>query len=123
MNVSKHLQVISSSFVIHFTDPPPSNFAVSQRKGNEVIIKWSNPVACYEIQGVTMFVDGSKRRIDSHEVLDEITLNRLQPETDYTFTVKLNYEGDKSSPVYNYAFNTGPCAPDEPDCKHANQFA
>ncbi|ELT92038.1 hypothetical protein CAPTEDRAFT_208635, partial [Capitella teleta] len=96
--------------------PHPSDIAVSQQRGNEVIIKWSNPVACYEIQGVTMFVDGSKRQIDSHEVINEITLNKLQPETDYTFTVRLNYEGDKSSPVYDYVFNSGTCASDTPNC-------
>jgi hypothetical protein len=90
---------------------------VAQQKGNEVTIQWTIPHACYPIQSATVFVEvgGNRQR---HEVLtNEIVLLNLEQKTQYTLQVRLNYADSKTSPLQNFDFYSGECAPDTPNCE------
>ena len=99
------------------SDPPAKNFVVAQQKGNEVTIKWTIPHACYPILSATVFLKvGSNQQ--RHEVLtNEIVLVNLQPKTQYTLQVRMNYADGKTSSLQSFDFYSGECAPDTSNCE------
>ena len=102
------------------SDPPASNFNVTQKKGNEVVIKWSNPVACYGIESISIFAKIGSTQQTFEELTSEVTLINLEEKTEYVLQTRVNYEGGKSSPVTEFRFDSGVCAPDVPNCKLCN---
>lgn len=87
--------------------------------GNEVTINWFQPNACYRPKSVTIYVKGSglDRKVVVSAEENHLTLTDLREETQYELKAKITYEGDIDSPLSNFAFNSGQCAPDATNCE------